>query len=169
MSKKQTRRSISLERRLHDATAARSEALTKSTSEYISDLIRADLIMAGIEPPPYKHAGIVINGVTPLPEQMSNVVYIKHTFAPRLGGSVIPLPTAVLVDSEEADGKAKYEQALAFVREKLAKGIDPGPRIGCQYCRKPFQPGEVPQKYKDQRVHGRCKREIMRMPDSLMP
>jgi len=170
MSKKQTRRSISLEKRLHDAATARSEALNKAASEYISELIRADLIIAGIEPPPYKHSGAPVNGAhSVLPEQLSGIEHIKHTFAPPLASNIIPLPTQALVGVEELDGKAKYEQALAYTRDMLAKGLQPKPRTGCQYCCKSFQPGEIPQQYKGRRVHGRCKREIARMPDHLMP
>ena len=177
MSNKQTRRSISLEKRLHDVAIARAEALNKAASEYISELIRADLIIAGIEPPPYSHTGITYRHAgmamsdshTALPEVLSDVEHIKHTFAPPLESNVIPLPTQALVGEQELDGKAKYEQALAYTREMLSKGLVPKPRTGCQHCYKSFQPGEIPQQYKGQRVHGRCKREIARMPDQLMP
>jgi len=51
MSKHQTRRSLSFERRLHEITTQHAAALKQSTSHYVSELIRRDLIAAGIEVP----------------------------------------------------------------------------------------------------------------------
>lgn len=161
MSKKQTRRTLSLERKLFEETKHRAGSLDKSASEYVSELIRQDLVSAGIEPPPFKHAsGSEGSGIA---IQIPPVEYIKSTFAPPVEVSTTILPP------HDSDAAEKWEYALKFTREMLARGATPKVIKGCNYCKKPFQIGEIPQSYKDQRVHGRCKREIARLPDSQWP
>ena len=161
MSKKQTRRTLSLERKLFEETKHRAGSLDKSASEYVSELIRRDLVEAGIEPPPFKHAsGSEGSGMIEIPP---TVEYVKHTFAP-------PAVTSTTIQpSGDSDAAEKWEYALKFTRELLARGVEPKPLRGCYICKRPFQNGEIPQSYKDHRVHGRCKREIARLPDSQQP
>lgn len=51
MARNQTRRTISLEQQLHGLATQRAAVLKRSTSHYISELIRHDLVAAGIEVP----------------------------------------------------------------------------------------------------------------------
>jgi hypothetical protein len=151
MAKKQTRRSISLEEKLYCVTFDRARALNTSMAEYVSGLIRAELKSAGIEPPPAKHANRGFSdGIA------SNREARKAKAA--------------------ADGKAKYEQALDRMRQKIAETPAPSESTTepikpneCWWCGDTFKAGEIPTDVHGNKLHGKCKREIARLPAGVEP
>lgn len=141
MAKKQTRRTISLERQFYEAIQAHSKAIGKSASEYVTRVVHADMLAKGADVPPLGHFASGPRGVIK-PEEIK----------PRVRPAEAP--------------DDKYRAALEFQRQQLAKPV-PIPKVHdkskeCWWCGDTFRAGEIPSEVDGKKLHGKCKREIAR-------
>lgn len=161
MAIKQTRRSVSLECRLHALAGERADSLAQPLAGYISCLIRADLAQAGIATPPAKHQA-----------QRSRVRPGHDAAAPSSNSEVEEPslgPVIALARGKMPDMDPKYIQALEHTRRKLdeqrsaPKYEQPVDKTAeCSWCGDSFKQGQIPTEHDAQRVHGKCKREMIR-------
>lgn len=162
MAETQTRRSVSLEQKLHQLADARAKGTGRTLAHYVSDLIRADLKAAGIEVPPSHHqkaAGAAVAA----PEQ------VDPPEEPAVNRPRPPLAPAIARAAAKApDADPKLVQALEFTRRKLeeqkqTKLVEQPPSANnCWWCGDKFKSGELPSEYDGNKVHGKCKRELNR-------
>jgi len=132
MSKHQTRRSLSFERRLHEITTQHAAALKQSTSHYVSELIRRDLIAAGIEVP-----------AAPLHVVIDDERVGRWWCKPK------PL---------KPPKPPKPEKLLVERPEKPPRPPKPEPP-SCWWCRKGFAAHETAIMIHDRTLHARCARQ----------
>lgn len=156
MAKKQTRRSVSLAQKVHNATQGRAGTLKMSMSEYITGLIRADFKAAGLWFPETVHAGLedaVGNDSDTLdvtPESIAPAVALARGRMPEMDPKVL--------------------QALEFTRRKLDESKkQPEPEQPpvdksneCHWCGDSFKPGQIPTEHEGRKLHGKCFREMRR-------
>lgn len=164
MAKKQTRRSISIERRLYDLTNDRAETLGTNMSAYITGLIQAEMTAAGVELP------------TPLPPR-TNSPFLRAQR--RVAEAKVLLadvaPAVAMAINRDPSVDPKYAAALEFTRAKLAKEQakpldERESKAGeCWWCGDTFKPGEIPTIMDGNQLHGKCKREVDRLPGGIEP
>jgi hypothetical protein len=161
VAKVQRRKSISVENRLYELIGERVIQLGLSRSEYVSRLVRVELISAGLTPPAANPSHRDNPGVSDL-DQLDDEEPMQKT-------QVGTAPMKVVLPEHpqapvEAGQDPKYLVALEFTRKKLKAGesVAPAPRK-CYWCDELFKPGQTIESYDDYIVHERCKAQIVKM------
>lgn len=135
MAKKQTRRSVSLEKQLYLVSKDRAATLAESLSEYVSKLVRADLAAAGIEVPVMK----------------------RYVHASAYKRELAAFRATLPAEPQPGDPAAPKVAVARPVRPP--KPVDKTKE--CGWCGANFKVGEIPTDHDGYQVHGKCKREIL--------